>query len=140
MMIKMQMSNKLTKKEELRRRRKMVAELMPFYSQSEIADRLGISRPTAARDIGFLKQTALDWADDLPRGGYILNIKHILGKLSLLCNVLEGELRETDDVMQKASIIEKLGKLFVMQAQILNGSPIIYALRKAFDQVNVQES
>ncbi len=134
------MKDNLTKKEKVRRRKKKIADLMHIHTQSEIAATLGVRRITVARDIQSMKRDALDWADDLPRGGYILNIKQIIDKLFLYRYNLEGELVKTDDVTQKISLTREIRELLKLQVEILNGSPTIYALRKAFDHVNVQAS
>ena len=123
--------------DEIRERREKVASLIKFKTEEAIADELGCSRETIARDVAFLKQSAQEWLDDLASNGFIYEYKTALDELKDDRIKLRGLFDTDTEISEKRMIIKDIDSNIERYIRLLSEAPTVLAFKRKTGASNV---
>jgi hypothetical protein len=128
------------KRSAIRARREQVSYyIVKGTPEARIAELLGVSRITIARDVAYIRGGARGWLDGLARDGFIHEYRMALEKLRDHEYGLQKLLDKTDDVAQKLQIIRALDENTRLYLELLGETPAVHAYRRALRKLEEQK-
>lgn len=117
-------------KQKLQERREKVSHLLvKGCKQLDMADQLGVSRETIARDVRFLKEQAMTWFKTVSTADYIFEYKILLDKLKDFEFDMRQMIKNSSDNSEKIKIIKPLQDNIELQLKMLT-YPVVNNLLK----------
>ena len=114
----------MTQEKKIKERQEQVSRLlMNGYSELEIANKIGSSLSTIARDVKFLKSQSHLWLNQLPKSGLIFEFQLSLNKLKDLRPELEFIIRHGFTTDNKLKAIKIMQDNISLYSQLLSDGP-----------------
>jgi predicted transcriptional regulator len=113
------------------RREKVAYYLVKGAPEGRIAELLGVTRMTVARDIAYIRGSAKGWLDDLARDGFIHEYKLALEKIRDHEFELQKLLDKAESIAQRVVILRALDENVRLYLELLGGTPTVHAYKRA---------
>lgn len=125
----------------IRKRREAVSScLVRRMKETEIAEKLGVSRQTIVRDVAFLKRESQSWLDGIAREGFIFEYKLALDRIKEVGARLQELFDQTHNVVEKIAILREIQYNEKLYLELFGGIPTVHAFRRAMEKTNVQDA
>ena len=131
----------LTHDDELiqERREKVNFMLMKGATEVAIAKQLNVSEKTIQRDVGFLKEQAGLWINDLAKDGAVYECKMVLEKLKDSERELNIMLQKDKLPMEtRQKLLKQRDENVTLQAQFVLEGPTLFAMKKGMAEMRFE--